>query len=204
MSETLKKYSGILSFIGGIIIIAIIAFAFFYPDAPEGNQLRQHDMQQGIAIGQEAKAFTEATGEVSRWTNSLFSGMPTFQISPSYPSSGLYKWINTVMGLGLPSPSSLIAMMMVGFFILLLSMKMRWYVALIGAIAYGFSSYFVIIIGAGHIWKFVTLAYIPPCGRSLGGTVCNDADFIQPRTDDLLLPICDHRSGDSIFRHGTA
>ena len=162
MSETLKKYSGILSFIGGIIIIAIIAFAFFYPDAPEGNQLRQHDMQQGIAIGQEAKAFTEATGEVSRWTNSLFSGMPTFQISPSYPSSGLYKWINTVMGLGLPSPSSLIAMMMVGFFILLLSMKMRWYVALIGAIAYGFSSYFVIIIGAGHIWKFVTLAYIPP------------------------------------------
>ena len=162
MSETLKKYSGILSFIGGIIIIAIIAFAFFYPDAPEGNQLRQHDMQQGIAIGQEAKTFTEATGEVSRWTNSLFSGMPTFQISPSYPSSGLYKWINTVMGLGLPSPSSLIAMMMVGFFILLLSMKMRWYVALIGAIAYGFSSYFVIIIGAGHIWKFVTLAYIPP------------------------------------------
>lgn len=162
MSETIKKYSGILSFIGGLIIIAIIAFAFFYPDASEGNQLRQHDMQQGIAIGQEAKAFTEATGEVSRWTNSLFSGMPTFQISPSYPSSGLYKWINSVMGLGLPSPSSLIAMMMVGFFILLLAMKMRWYVALIGAIAYGFSSYFIIIIGAGHIWKFVTLAYIPP------------------------------------------
>ncbi|MCM1137954.1 MAG: YfhO family protein [Muribaculum sp.] len=162
MQESLKKYSGILSFIGGIIVIAIIAFAFFYPDAPEGNQLRQHDMQQGIAIGQEAKAFAEHTGEVSRWTNSLFSGMPTFQISPSYPSSKLYTWINSVMGLGLPSPSSLIAMMMTGFFILLLCMKMRWYVALIGAIAYGFSSYFVIIIGAGHIWKFVTLAYIPP------------------------------------------
>ncbi len=143
-------------------MIAVIAFAFFYPDASEGNQLRQHDMQQGIAIGQEAKVYAEQTGEVSRWTNSLFSGMPTFQISPSYPSSSLYKWINSVMSLGLPSPSSLIAMMMVGFFILLLAMKMRWYVALIGAIAYGFSSYFIIIIGAGHIWKFVTLAYIPP------------------------------------------
>lgn len=162
MQEFFKKYRSILTFLGGVAIIAIIAFAFFYPDASEGNQLRQHDMQQGIAIGQEAKAYAEATGEVSRWTNSLFSGMPTFQISPSYPSSGLYRWINTVMGLGLPSPSSLIAMMMVGFFILLLALKMRWYVALIGAIAYGFSSYFVIIIGAGHIWKFVTLAYIPP------------------------------------------
>ncbi len=159
---TNKKYTGLLTFIGGLIVIAVIAFAFFYPDAQQGNELRQHDMQQGAAIGQEAKAYAEATGEVSRWTNSLFSGMPTFQISPSYPSSSLYTWIGSVMSLGLPSPSSLIAMMMVGFFILLLSMKMRWYIALIGAIAYGFSSYFVIIIGAGHIWKFVTLAYVPP------------------------------------------
>ncbi len=158
----MKKYKSILYFIAGVAVIAIVAFAFFYPDASEGNQLRQHDTQQGIAIGQEAKAYAEATGEVSRWTNSLFSGMPTFQISPSYPSGKLFGWINTVMGLGLPTPSSLIAMMMLGFFILLLSMRMRWYVALIGAIAYGFSSYFVIIIGAGHIWKFITLAYIPP------------------------------------------
>lgn len=162
MQDFIKKYRSILTFFGGLAVIAVIAFAFFYPDASEGNQLRQHDMQQGIAIGQEAKVYAEQTGEVSRWTNSLFSGMPTFQISPSYPSSSLYKWINSVMSLGLPSPSSLIAMMMVGFFILLLAMKMRWYVALIGAIAYGFSSYFIIIIGAGHIWKFVTLAYIPP------------------------------------------
>lgn len=162
MQPSIRKYTPVLTFLAGIAVIAVIAFAFFFPDASEGNQLRQHDMQQGIAIGQEAKAYAEATGEVSRWTNSLFSGMPTFQISPSYPSSGLYTWINSVMGLGLPSPSSLLAMMMTGFFILLLAMKMRWYVALIGAVAYGFSSYFIIIIGAGHIWKFVTLAYIPP------------------------------------------
>ncbi len=162
--ELLKNHTvrKVLSFIGGLAVIAVIAFAFFYPDASQGNELRQHDMQQGAAIGQEAKAYAEASGEVSRWTNSLFSGMPTFQISPSYPSSALYSWINSVMGLGLPSPSNLIAMMMAGFFILLLAMRMRWGVALLGAIAYGFSTYFVIIIGAGHIWKFVTLAYIPP------------------------------------------
>ena len=88
--------------------------------------------------------------------------MPAFQISPSYPSSSLFRWINAVYGLGLPAPSHLLAMMMIGMFILLMSMKFKWHLSLIGAIAWGFSSYFVIIIGAGHIWKFVTLAYVPP------------------------------------------
>lgn len=149
-------------FAASVAIIAAVAFCYFYPDAPQGNVLRQHDMQQGTAIGQEAKAFEQSTGQTTRWTNSLFSGMPTFQISPTYPSSALFTWLNTVMGLGLPSPANLLAMMMVGFFILLMAMRMRWYVALAGAFAYGFSSYFIILIGAGHIWKFVTLAYIPP------------------------------------------
>lgn len=151
-----------LTFLLGIAVIAVIAFAFFYPDAQQGNLLRQHDMQQGVAIGHEGIAFTEATGETTRWTNSLFSGMPNFQITPSYPSTRLFSWLNTVMGLGLPSPSNLLAMMMIGFFILLMAMRMRWYVALTGAVAYGLSTYFIIIIGAGHIWKFITLAYIPP------------------------------------------
>ncbi len=163
-----KQISGIISnrqfwgFFLSLAIIAVISFCFFYPDAMQGNELRQHDMQQGAAVGQEVKAHYEQTGEKSLWTNSLFSGMPTFQISPSYPSNNLISWINTIFGLGLPSPANLLFMMMTGFFILLLAMRMKWYTALIGAVAYGFSSYFVIIIGAGHIWKFVTLAYIPP------------------------------------------
>ncbi|MDE7410817.1 MAG: YfhO family protein [Paramuribaculum sp.] len=148
--------------IGSVAVIAIIAIAFFYPDNFEGNVLRQHDMVQGMANGHEVELYREATGVQSRWTNSLFSGMPTFQIAPSYESNSLFSWIDTVMGLGLPQPSNLLFMMMAGFFILLLVMRMRWYIALIGAVAYGFSSYFIIIIGAGHIWKFVTLAYIPP------------------------------------------
>lgn len=152
----------LLTFLASVAVIAAVAFAYFYPDAVQGNVLRQHDMQQGIANGQEAKLFAEQTGEATRWTNSLFSGMPTFQIAPDYPSNGLFNWLNSVMGLDLPAPANLLAMMMLGFFILLSVMRMRWWVALIGAVAYGFSSYFVIIIGAGHIWKFVTLAYIPP------------------------------------------
>lgn len=148
--------------IGSIVILAIVAIAFFYPDAGEGNVLRQHDMVQGTANGHETEVYAQQTGHQARWTGSLFSGMPTFQISPSYESDGMFRWINDVMGLWLPNPSNLLFMMMAGFFILLMVMRVRWYLALIGAIAYGLSSYFIIIIGAGHIWKFVTLAYIPP------------------------------------------
>ena len=149
-------------FITSIAILVAISFFYFYPDVVQGNELRQYDMQQGAANGQEAKEYYEATGEKSMWTNSLFSGMPTFQISPYYESNDLFSWINDIMGFGLPAPANLLFMMMVGFLILMLAFKVRWYFAVIGAIAYGFSSYFIILIGAGHIWKFITLAYIPP------------------------------------------
>ena len=151
-----------IGFFISMAIMALIAIAFFAPDAMQGHVLQQHDMQQGAANGQEIQAYKQATGIDSYWTNSLFSGMPTFQISPTYASNSLMRWVNTLYGLGLPSPSNLLFMMMFGFFILLMSMRVKWPVALFGAIAYGFSSYFIIIIGAGHIWKFITLAYIPP------------------------------------------
>ena len=145
-----------------VVLLALISLAFFYPDNFEGNSLRQPDMQQGAANGHEGVVYEAETGEKALWTNSLFGGMPTFQISPSYPSNSLFTWLNTVYGLGLPAPSNLLFMMMFGFLILLFSLRMRWYYALIGAVAWGFSSYFVIIIGAGHIWKFVALSYVPP------------------------------------------
>lgn len=146
--------------------IAVVAVIFFYPDDVQGNVLQQHDIMQGIANGQEGKAFHEATGETTRWTNSLFGGMPNFQISPSYPANSLLGWIGTAYMLGLPAPANLLFAMMAGFFIMCLCMKFKWHEALLGAIAWGFSSYFIILIGAGHIWKFVTLAYIPP---TIGG-----------------------------------
>ena len=149
-------------FLLSMAVMAIVSLAFFYPDNFEGNSLRQPDMVQGAANGHEAQLWQEATGENALWTNSLFGGMPTFQISPSYPSNSLFSWINTVYGLWLPSPSNLLFMMMMGFLILMFALGKRWYYALIGALAWGFSSYFVIIIGAGHIWKFIALAYTPP------------------------------------------
>ena len=163
--QRLRGYVTSRSFIGfvvSVLVLVAISFAFFWPDAVEGGELRQHDTLQGLAISHEVETYRAETGTTSRWTNALFSGMPTFQISPDYAAG---KWINaarTAYGLWLPSPVNLLFIMMAGFFILLLAMKVKWYIALPGAIAYGLSSYFVIIIGAGHIWKFYTLAYIPP------------------------------------------
>lgn len=149
-----------------VILLALVALLFFYPDDVQGNVLQQSDIQQGLANGQEGKAFEAETGETTRWTNSLFSGMPNFQISPSYASSDLLDWVAKIYTLWLPSPANLLFAMMLGFFILCLCLKMKWYYAVFGAIAWGFSTYFIILIGAGHIWKFVTLAYIPP---TIGG-----------------------------------
>ena len=70
-----------LPYIGSILFMIILSYIYFSPDILEGKVLFQGDTQQGIAIGQEGKAFREATGETTRWTNSLFSGMPNFQIS---------------------------------------------------------------------------------------------------------------------------
>ncbi len=147
-------------------VIALVAFLFFAPDNFEGNVLQQHDMMQGIANGQEGKAYEAATGETTRWTDSLFGGMPNFQIAPTYPANKALNWLNGAFGLWLPAPSNLLMAMMIGFFIMALCLGFSWSYALFGALAWGFSSYFIIIIGAGHIWKFITLAYIPP---TIGG-----------------------------------
>ena len=151
-----------IGFIVSVVILAAISLAFFWPDALQGGELRQHDTLQGVAISHEVETWRAETGDTPRWTNALFSGMPTFQISPDYAAAKVISAVRTAYGLWLPSPVNLLFIMMMGFFILLLAMRVRWYFALIGAIAYGMSSYFIIIIGAGHIWKFYTLAYIPP------------------------------------------
>ncbi len=145
-----------------VLLFIVLSFIYFSPDVIEGKILFQHDTQQGLAIGHEVQEYAQESGEIPRWTGSLFSGMPTFQIAPSYSSNQPLKWLQSVYNLWLVSPVSLVFIMMLGFYILLLTLNVRWYLAAFGAIAYAFSSYFFIIIAAGHIWKFITLAYIPP------------------------------------------
>lgn len=148
------------------LLLAVISLLFFFPDALEGRVLQQHDIMQGLANGHEVQQYEAETGVASRWTDALFGGMPTFQISPTYPANSLLGWFSKVYTLWLPSPANLLFAMMLGFFIMCLCLKFKWPTALFGAIAWGFSTYFIIIIGAGHIWKFLALSYIPP---TIGG-----------------------------------
>ena len=153
----------VVTFVLAILAFAAISWIYFYPSDVNGYVMQQNDVMQGAANGQEAKVYNEShNGEVTRWTNSLFGGMPTFQIAPSYESTSVINTVGMVLTLGFPSPVSWVFLLMLGFFILMLAFDMKWYLAVLGAIGYAFSSYFFIIIAAGHIWKLLVLCYIPP------------------------------------------
>lgn len=145
-----------------IVVFAIISFAYFYPAVTEGRILSQHDSVAGIGAGQEGKEYLERTGERTRWTNSIFGGMPTYQMAPSYDSTDWLKGIENLYHLYLPTYVWYVFVMLLGFYILLRAFNFTVWMAGLGAIVWAFSSYFFIIIAAGHIWKFITLAYIPP------------------------------------------
>ncbi len=145
-----------------ILAFIIASFVYFFPADVENRILFQHDTVAGAGGGQEIKEYHERTGERSRWTNSLFGGMPTYQISPSYDSTEPVKFVENVYRLYLPSYVWLTFVMMFGFYILLRAFGLSPGLSALGGVLWGFSSYFFILIQAGHIWKFVTLAYIPP------------------------------------------
>lgn len=158
------------------LLLAVVAFFFFFPEAQQGYVLQQADTLQGMANGQEGVEYYQKTGETTRWTNALFSGMPNFQISPSYPANKVLSGFAKVYSLWLPAPCNLLFIMMLGFFIMCLCLRFRWYTSLFAAVAWGFSTYFIIIIGAGHIWKFLALAYVPP---TIGGiALCYRGKYI--------------------------
>ncbi|MBQ9884695.1 MAG: YfhO family protein [Bacteroidaceae bacterium] len=145
-----------------VVAFALISFAYFFPADIEGRILFQHDTSAGTGAGQEAKVYKEETGKTTRWTNALFGGMPTYQISPSYDSGQPLKWTEKVYQLFLPEYVKLTFILMLGFYILLRAFGFSVWLSGLGGIIWAFSSYFFIIIAAGHIWKFITLAYIPP------------------------------------------
>ena len=145
-----------------ILVFAVISFAYFCPAVTEGRILSQHDSVAGLGAGQEGKEYLERTGERTRWTNSIFGGMPTYQMAPSYDSTDLLKGIENLYHLYLPTYVWYVFVMLLGFYILLRAFNFKVWLAGLGAIIWAFSSYFFIIIAAGHIWKFITLAYIPP------------------------------------------
>ena len=145
-----------------ILFFAVIAFLYFFPAVTEGRILAQHDAVAGIGSGREMQEYLENTGERTRWTNSIFGGMPTYQMAPSYDSTNTLGFIQQVYHLFLPTYVWYVFVMLLGFYILLRAFDFKVWLASLGAVLWAFSSYFFIIIAAGHIWKLMTLAYIPP------------------------------------------
>ena len=145
-----------------VIIFAVISFAYFFPADVDGRILYRHDASAGRGAGQETAEYHERTGKVSRWTNATFSGMPTYQTAPSYKSVSVLNQAVKAYHLWLPENVWYVFAYLLGFYILLRAYDFRRALAVLGSVIWAFSSYFFIIIAAGHIWKVMALAYLPP------------------------------------------
>ncbi|MBR1388949.1 MAG: YfhO family protein [Prevotella sp.] len=151
-----------------VLLFAVLAFAYFFPADIEGRILYRHDASAGRGAGQEASEYYQRTGERTRWTNALFGGMPTYQTSPSYGSTDKLLLLTKAYHLWLPENVWYVFAYLLGFYILLRAFDFRQHLAALGSVLWAFSTYFLIIIAAGHIWKVWALAYLPPM---IGGIV---------------------------------
>ena len=153
-----KSWPDVLVVLGFLVL----SLVYFFTPLSQGLVLGGHDTVAGMGQGHEQELFNQATGETTRWTNSIFSGMPTYQISPSYGPSHLLGRIGWVLGLFTTGPLRYVFFYLFGFYLLMRSLSLRPAISALGSMLWAFSSYFFIIIAAGHIWKVNTLGYIPP------------------------------------------
>tara|TARA_B110000008_G_scaffold163016_1_gene163410 strand:+ start:2783 stop:5158 length:2376 start_codon:yes stop_codon:yes gene_type:complete len=154
--EQIKKLSPHLIV---ILLFVGISFAYFSP-VLQGKLLDMPDITHHKGMSKEVTDFREATGEEALWTNAMFSGMPAYQISTK-SNNNLIQYVVKAIKLGIPRPANLLFLYLLGFYLLLLSLKVDYRLSSVGAIAFAFSSYFFIIIMAGHMTKALAIAYVP-------------------------------------------
>ncbi|MDZ4203373.1 MAG: YfhO family protein [Bacteroidales bacterium] len=149
-----------LPHVAAIAFFALITLAYVYP-VLEGKKLFQPDIANHIGMSKEIKDFNAKTGEVALWTNSMFGGMPAYQISVKFRNN-ISHFFHRALTLGLPRPADMIFLYFIGFYILLLVLGLNPWLAIAGAIGFAFSSYHFIILEAGHNSKAVAIAYMAP------------------------------------------
>lgn len=149
-----------LPYLAAIVIFVFIALTYFSP-LLEGKVLRQSDITQFKGMSKEISDFRDRTGQEALWTNSMFGGMPAYQISVQYKGN-ILSYIDQLLQLYLPQPAGMVFLYMLGFFILLLVLKVDKWLAVAGAIAFAFSSYLFIIFEAGHNSKAHAIGYMAP------------------------------------------
>lgn len=153
-------FKTLLPYITAVIVFLAITMIYLSP-LMEGKRIQQSDIMQFTGMSKEIVDFREKTGTEPLWTNSMFGGMPAYQISVVYQGNVL-GYLDTILSLGLPHPANLVFLYFIGFFILLLVLKIDPWLAIAGSIAFAFSSYFFIIIEVGHNSKAHAIAYIAP------------------------------------------
>ena len=145
----------------GIAIGIFIAIsAIYFSPIFEGKVLSAHDVDTWKGMSKEVRDYRADTGEEALWTKRMFSGMPAYQIS-ARSNGNLIKYVDKILKLGLPRPMDKLFLYLIGFYILLCSLKIDYRLAIVGSIAFAFSSYFIIIIQAGHMTKAHAIAYLP-------------------------------------------
>ena len=142
-----------------ILLFVGISFTYFSP-LLQGKLLNMADFTHYKGMSKEVTDFRKATGEEALWTNSMFSGMPAYQISTN-SKGNLIQYISRIISLGIPRPANFLFLYLLGFYLLLLSLKVDYRISAVGAIAFSFSSYFFIIIMAGHMTKAHAIAFLP-------------------------------------------
>ena len=143
----------------------VASLAYFYP-VLQGKTIRQSDIEQFTGMAKEQNDFRKKTGTEPYWTNSAFGGMPTYQLGAYYPHDYVKKLDRFIRFL--PRPADYLFLYFIGFYILLCCLKVDYRLAVIGALAFGFSTYFIIILGVGHNAKAHAIGYLP---MLLGGII---------------------------------
>jgi len=155
----MKKFKKFSPHLIVILLFVGISFTYFSP-VLQGKLLDMADITHHKGMSKEVTDFRESTGEEALWTNSMFSGMPAYQIS-TRSNGNLIQYVAKAISLGIPRPANLLFLYLLGFYLLLLSLKVDYRLSVVGAIAFSFSSYFFIIIMAGHMTKAHAIAYVP-------------------------------------------
>jgi hypothetical protein len=143
-----------------VVVFIVVTFLYF-PPLLEGKVIRQGDILNYQGMSKEISDYRNATGKEPLWTNSMFGGMPAYQISVVYHNN-VAKKINNIISLKLPVPAVYLFLSLLGFYILMLVMGANIWIAVAGAFAFAFSSYFFIIEAAGHNSKAHAMAFMAP------------------------------------------
>ena len=158
----MNRFKNWLPDVLAVLLFVVLSFAYFFPADMEGRILYRHDSAAGAGFGQDASQYNKQTGKICRWTNSAFCGMPTYQSAPSYKSMDALHVVADAYHLWLPDYVWYLFAYLLGFYILLRAFDFRQSLAALGSVLWAFSTYFLIIIAAGHYWKVMALAYLPP------------------------------------------